>query len=38
MLIHYVVFVRDKQKGKNNDLTVAENKVQQETKRKLMAE
>lgn len=33
MLIHYGVFVKDKQKGKNHDLTVAEYKVQQETKR-----
>ncbi len=33
MLIHYGVFVKDKQKGKNYDLTVAEYKVQQETKR-----
>ena len=33
MLIHFGVFVKDKQKGKNHDLTVAEYKVQQETKR-----
>lgn len=33
MLIHFGVLVRDKQKGKNHDLTVAEYKVQQETKR-----
>lgn len=33
MLIHYGVLVRDKQKGKNHDLTVVEYKVQQETKR-----
>ena len=33
MLIHYGVLVKDKQKGKNHDLTVAEYKVQQETKR-----
>lgn len=33
MLIHFGVLVKDKQKGKNHDLTVAEYKVQQETKR-----
>lgn len=33
MLIHFGVLVKDKQKGKNYDLTVAEYKVQQETKR-----
>lgn len=33
MLIHLGVFVKDKQKGKNHDLTVVEYKVQQETKR-----
>lgn len=33
MLIYYDVFVKDKQKGKNHDLTVAEYKVQQETRR-----
>lgn len=33
MLIHFGVFVKDKQKGKNHDLTVTEYKVQQETKR-----
>lgn len=33
MLIYYDVFVKSKQKGKNHDLTVAEYKVQQETKR-----
>lgn len=33
MLIHFGVFAKDKQKGKNHDLTVAEYKVQQETKR-----
>lgn len=32
MLIYFGVFVKDKQKGKNHDLTVAEYKVQQETK------
>lgn len=32
MLIHFGVLVKDKQKGKNLDLTVAEYKVQQETK------
>ena len=33
MLIHFGMLVKDKQKGKNHDLTVAEYKVQQETKR-----
>lgn len=33
MLIHFGVFVKDKQKGKNHDLSVTEYKVQQETKR-----
>lgn len=33
MLIHYRVLVKDKQKGKNHDLSVTEYKVQQETKR-----
>ncbi len=33
MLIHFGVLVKEKQKGKNHDLTVAEYKVQQETKR-----
>ena len=33
MLIHYGVLVKDKQKGKNHDLSVAEYTVQQETKR-----
>lgn len=33
MLIYYDVFVKSKQKGKNHDLTVAEYKVQQETRR-----
>ena len=32
MLIHFGVLVKEKQKGKNHDLTVAEYKVQQETK------
>ncbi len=31
MLIHFGVLVKEKQKGKNHDLTVAEYKVQQET-------
>ena len=33
MLIRFGVLVKDKQKGKNHDLSVAEYKVQQETKR-----
>ena len=33
MLIHFGVLAKDKQKGKNHDLTIAEYKVQQETKR-----
>ena len=33
MLLHYGVSLKEKQKGKNHDLTVAEYKVQQETKR-----
>ncbi len=33
MLIHFGVLVKEKQKGKNHDLTVAEYKVQQETER-----
>lgn len=33
MLIHFGVLVKDKQKGKNHDLSVTEYKVQQETKR-----
>jgi len=33
MLIRFLVLVKDKQKGKNHDLSVAEYKVQQETKR-----
>ena len=33
MLIHFGVLVKEKQKGKNHDLTVAEYKVQQEAKR-----
>ncbi|MCM1540339.1 MAG: hypothetical protein NC121_03670 [Blautia sp.] len=33
MLIYYNVFVKGKQKGKNHDLTVAEYKVQQATRR-----
>ncbi len=32
MFIHFGVLVKEKQKGKNHDLTVAEYKVQQETK------
>ena len=31
MLIHFGVLIKEKQKGKNHDLTVAEYKVQQET-------
>ena len=38
MLIHYGVFIKEKQKGKNHDLTVTEYKVQQETKRLEMVE
>ena len=33
MKLHYGVFLKEKQKGKNHDLTVTENKVQKETKR-----
>lgn len=33
MLIHFGVLVKDKQRGKNHDLSVTEYKVQQETKR-----
>ena len=33
MKLHYGVFLKEKQKGKNHDLTVTEYKVQKETKR-----
>ncbi|MCH5269041.1 MAG: plasmid recombination protein, partial [Lachnospiraceae bacterium] len=33
VLLHYGVSLKEKQKGKNHDLTIAEYKVQQETKR-----